>query len=180
MDNIFIILSIKEGWSTLLSAILGAILGSSITSTINYYNSKRQLLNDLDSKSEFRKRLYDVASNPTPCMKDVLTIRTSLRFIKKNTKNNTQEDFDIITNDIIDFCDTIENEYYNSLYKKNFKLTNKDTKILQLYTRYLLKHHWEKNQVKLFGSALWEGQNLGYINELKYEIQKIESQYLKN
>lgn len=167
MDNIFILLSFNDS----IPVFLGAIIGATITSIINYFNNKNQLLNDLDNKSGWRANMYKIASKPNVRMTDIYTLRTSVRVVKK--KDLTASTFDWITNDIIDFCNFLENKYYskNLNYEYSKLLSFEETQLFHLFSRYLLKHHWEVNQKKTFNfikKLEWLDEN----RDLYYEIKK--------
>lgn len=162
-----------SGVCTLLSAIL-AIFGVCLTIYFNQktkarelYESEKlknkELLNELDQKSEWRKELMNVASKPILQIEDVYRILASLRFLpkskdeiegNKNLKESEQKDFDIISNYIYIQLNKIINKYYSELnpiivYSENDLnkiLSIKDSEKIRLYTKFLLKHHWEYNK----------------------------------
>ena len=90
---------------------------------------------------------------------DIYRVLASLRFIPKVDTNNKNEinDFEHMTRIIFDELSSMLNNKYNTLIKKEISclqkpgeikeiiLDYKDTEIIRLYTKYLLKHHWETN-----------------------------------
>lgn len=170
MDNILILLSFSNTFFPFLGALLGAI----IPAAISYFNNKKQLLNDLDNKSGWRAKMYEMASKPNIRMNDIYMLRTSVRVVKK--KRLTSSTFDWVTNDIIDFCNFLENKYYyrDLNYDQSKLLSFEETQLFHLFSRYLLKHHWEVNQMKSFRfikKLEWHDEN----RDLYYEIKKDEN-----
>ena len=162
-----------SGLCTLLSAIL-AILGVCFTIFNNQRLKNKELLNELDQKSEWRKELMNIAARPSISTKDVYRTLASLRFlpkkeieiydikIKEKYKDKDKEKIEkfIGKNKDKDF-DVISNYIYNRLIeilKKQYKNANIDEKLtnaylsirkseeIRLYILFLLKHHWEYNQ----------------------------------
>lgn len=130
-------------------------------------NHKRQLLNELDSKSEWRKILFDIAGKKDIEIGDVFQLRAGLRFTEKNIacSNNYFDKMNFI---IIRYCKIItkENDINNLKENKekfmhNFiKKVKKENSFLELdittqetirlFCRYMLADHWEKNQDRNF------------------------------
>lgn len=141
---------------------LAVISGQVINGIIATLNTRKQLLNSLDDKSEWRKKLVQVSSNPSPTIEDIFIVRTTLRIFKKDKRYIEKNSFDDISNEIIDFCTSLENRYdLSKQIRKDFNITIYERKILHLYTRFLLKHHWEENQKK------WGDEMSRYANEQK-------------
>jgi len=129
--------------------------------------------NRIDSESGWRKNLMDIASKEIIDKSDIYRIRASLRYKEKNNKsdvtlcrlskkiktakniNEIDKQFEYMSSHISYFCDDLV-EKDNSIIKQK---VNQDK--LRIYTRYLLKTHWEH-----------------YINLTKNEEDKKES--LKN
>ncbi|MDS0981216.1 hypothetical protein PXW92_07455 [Staphylococcus hominis] len=148
------------GLCTLFAGIL-AITGVCFT----IYNSQnlknKELLNDLDQKSEWRKELMNVASKTFMTTNDIYRILASLRFIPKIKYNKKSEihNFNHMTRLIYDELISMINDKYSVIIRKEILnlqknrkeetkkiiLDYKDTEIIRLYTKYLLKHHWEIN-----------------------------------
>ncbi len=149
---------------------LAVISGQVINGIIATLNTRKQLLNSLDDKSEWRKNLVQVSSNPSPTIEDIFIVRTTLRIFKKDKRYIEKNSFDDISNEIIDFCTLLENRYDLSKYTgKDFNISIYERKILHLYTRFLLKHHWEENQKK------WGDKTSRYVNEQKI-IKELRNQ----
>lgn len=146
------------GLFTLLAAII-AVLGVNRTIRSNQELKNKELLKDLDEKSEWRKELMNLASKTFMTTDDIYRVLASLRFIPKVDTNNKNEinDFEHMTRIIFDELSSMLNNKYNTLIKKEISclqkpgeikeiiLDYKDTEIIRLYTKYLLKHHWETN-----------------------------------
>ncbi|MGS5451621.1 hypothetical protein ACVD45_12995 [Staphylococcus aureus] len=161
----------------------------------------KELLNDLDQKSEWRKELMNIAAKPVIQLKDVYRILASLRFLPKskdeievqankevqkvqkdesNQKNESkQKEFDIISNYIYNQLNKILNEKFKDslvndlIDERNLKnnLTFKESEEIRLYTKFLLKHHWEYNK----GEGDREKFKTIEINEFKKVINEIEN-----
>ncbi|MDK7902811.1 hypothetical protein [Staphylococcus epidermidis] len=118
-------------------------------------NHKRQLLNELDSKSEWRKKLFDIAGTQNIKKSHVFELRAALRFDEKN-KNDSKDLFDKMNIIIIKYCKQLTKED-NYVYLKNYDMTNTNNTLnlceqetIRLFCRYLLADHWEKNQRRDF------------------------------
>lgn len=136
--------------ATPISTIVVAIFVYKYTN--NYH--RKTLLNELDSKSEWRKTLFIIAGKNKLQLADIQQIRASVRAFKKITAKSK---FDIISNDIIDFCDKTYLVYYcygdsNLPYKINEQA--------KIYCRYLLADHWEKLQL-----STWQMKEYNKIKE---------------
>ncbi|GJF55138.1 hypothetical protein [Staphylococcus argenteus] len=118
-------------------------------------NHKKTLLNELDSKSEWRKKLFDIAGKEKIEIGDVFQLRAGVRFTEKDFKN-LDTYFDKMNFVIIQYCKlfTKENDIKTlaentSLYEDK-KLTLQAQETIRLFCRYLLADHWEKNQNSKF------------------------------
>ncbi|NQD97486.1 hypothetical protein [Staphylococcus xylosus] len=67
------------GTMTIIAAII-AVLGVILTIVFNNAHKRKELLDNLDSKSEWRKQLYDVASKTFLTTDDVYRVLASLRY----------------------------------------------------------------------------------------------------
>ena len=115
----------------------------------------KRLLNELDSKSEWRKTLFIIGGNSTVTLDDVYQFRTALRFnfktmgtisIKKSKKEGFSYFFDNMNIIIIKYCiNLIEKKQAVS---NSIDLDIKDQNSIRLFCRYMLADHWEKNQNK--------------------------------
>lgn len=147
---------IFKGGSTITAALMAAI-GVILTIENNQNLKNKELLNELDQKSEWRKELMNIAAKPVMQLEDVYRILASLRFLPKSeneVKQSEQKDFDEISNFIYKQLNKILNKHHvgldsNIVYSKKFLnrvLNIKDAEIIRLYTKFLLKHHWEYNK----------------------------------
>ncbi|MCW9140949.1 hypothetical protein NR218_07845 [Staphylococcus sp. SUC_1.2] len=164
-DDVFV------GLCTLYTGIL-AITGVCFTIFNSQKLKNKELLNELDQKSEWRKELMNIAAKPVIQLEDVYRILASLRFLpkskdevegnkKKNIKESEQKDFDEISNYIYkELIKKISDFYFNNnininktLEKEksekeiscyNFNILNSEE--IRQYVKFLLKHHWEYNQ----------------------------------
>lgn len=194
-----------SGLSTFLASIV-AIIGVCFTIYFNQrikerelYESEKlknkELLNELDQKSEWRKELMNIAAKPAIQLEDIYRILASLRFLpkskdeievqvnkeeKKVQKNESnQKEFDIISNYIYNQLNKILNEKFKDslvsdlIDERNPKnnLTFKESEEIRQYTKFLLKHHWEYNK----GEEDREKFKIIEINEFKKVINEIEN-----
>ncbi|WP_270220310.1 hypothetical protein [Lactococcus lactis] len=144
--------------NVLVSGLIGSLLTIIVTMFIVPRTNKKALSDSLDSKSEWRKSLFQAVSREEITMSDVYLLRASLRYkahshsedIKINSNSYDFElTFDNITKMMIDFCEEMELNYPpNYRLKRNGikrTLGKTDSKKLRIYLRYLLKAHWEWN-----------------------------------
>ena len=160
------------GLCTLFTGIL-AITGVCFTIFNSQRIKNKELLNELDQKSEWRKELMDIASKINISTKDIYRILASLRFIPKGEieiydirinniftndievynflKRHKDKDFYIISNYIYnDLIEILKNYYKDENKNRSFcekQLTAKESQKVRLYTLFLLKHHWEYNLI---------------------------------
>ncbi|WP_398573973.1 hypothetical protein [Staphylococcus equorum] len=144
------------GNATILAAII-AVVGVFFTIKHNNETKRKELLDNLDSKSEWRKQLYDVASKTILTTDDVYRVLASLRYIPKDSEDiaeSKQKHFDVATREIFEHLYKIikdmnikklENEYMKG-EKVETNLSFENGEIVKIYVKYLLKHHWEYNQ----------------------------------
>ena len=232
---------IFKGGSTITAALMAAI-GVILTIENNQNLKNKELLNDLDQKSEWRKELMNIAAKPVMQLEDVYRILASLRFLpkskgeiegeenekqenekqenekqgneKKENINEQQEaqneeqsneegkkvqkggsnqkEFDVISNYIYKKLNTMLNSSLDNFsvnetltdeaLKRTFTL--KKSEEIRLYTKFLLKHHWEYNQsekdkkkfkkkeLKEFKNVMKEIHRLNEMDSIK-EIYRI-------
>ncbi|MEB6120532.1 hypothetical protein MXM80_10710 [Mammaliicoccus sciuri] len=153
--------AILTGSATIFAATI-AVVGVSFTIWASNKNKKKELLDNLDSKSEWRKQLYDVASKTFIDTDDVFRVLASLRYFPhKKDDNNTcdgeptfQEATRTIYKHLYSIIETHKNEIDEILNDEeciDIKvpiLSFKESEIVRVYTKYLLKHHWEYNNDK--------------------------------
>lgn len=157
------VIEVSKALATPIATIIAAIF------VYNYSmnNHKKTLLNELDSKSEWRKTLFEIAGKDKITLDDIFKIRACLRFDYKNYANNT---FDKKTKDIIKYCDDMKQKYddnYNCESKILFKI---DREKARIYSRYLLANHWEVLQLsdkEYKKYRICRGDPLDQINDYK-------------
>lgn len=138
-------------------------------------NHKKNLLNELDSKSGWRKTLFEIAGNDKITLEDVFKLRACLRFDKKE---NATDIFDKKTNEIISFCDNMQTKYDNKYSCESKILFINDREKVRIYSRYLLANHWEILQLSKREYKKYEKEkNSNYIKQEKpykkwYEKEK--------
>lgn len=176
----------------------------------------KELLNELDQKSEWRKELMNIAAKPVMQLEDVYRILASLRFlpkskveiegkeseqqeeqstekkeeqsenqneqVNKEEKNreddSDQKEFDVISNYIYKRLNTMLNSSLHNFsvdetlteeaLKRPFSI--KKSEEIRLYTKFLLKHHWEYNK----GEEDKEEFKKKEISEFTNVIEEIE------
>lgn len=151
-DDVFV------GLCTLFTGIL-AIIGVCFTIFNSQRLKNKELLNELDQKSEWRKELMNIAANPVIRLEDVYRILASLRFLPKDedeVKQSDQKDFDKISTYIYKKLIEKINDFYKDnnikldetlkedFLKYRFNIRNSEE--IRQYVKFLLKHHWEYNQ----------------------------------
>ena len=192
-----------EGLFALIAALI-AVVGVSETIKSNQNLKNKELLNDLDQKSEWRKELMNVASKTFLTTDDIYRVLASLRFVPKVTSNNKKEkdDFDHMTREIYDELNRLLRVKYGFKIKQKISslkgsqkdeklyiyLKYEDCEIVRLYTKYLLKHHWEininkekwekKDQQKVIKKVRSMRNDLSTIHNLKC-LAKIVPKILK-
>lgn len=130
--------------STLWVLLLKSLLVPIATVIIGYFtikttskNFRRSLVDNLDSKSEWRKTIFCIAGNDKITIKEVYQLRAALRF---KEKSNPKKLFDKMNVIMIKYC--------NHIIDKKVYLTIDIQETIRVFARYLLKDHWEKNQNK--------------------------------
>src|SRR5699024_8987537 len=121
--------------------------------------------NELDSKSGWRKTLFEIAGNDKITLEDVFKLRACLRFDKKE---NATDIFDKKTNEIIDFCNDMKIKYDNKYSCESKILFNVDREKVRIYSRYLLANHWEILQISKREYKKYEKEkNSGHVKQVK-------------
>ena len=196
-----------EGLFALIAALI-AVVGVSETIKSNQNLKNRELLNDLDQKSEWRKELMNVSSKTFMTTDDIYRVLASLRYLPKikTDRKDDKNDFNHMTRVIYDELSSMLNNNYKDLIEKtiskikqneesknkenknkeskNKEIKNKEikneeikeiilsyehTQIIRLYTKYLLKHHWEIN----IDENIWLKDQKEVIEEVKELRNKI-------
>lgn len=124
----------------IFSGIIGAIVGGSVS----LISTNVQKMNTLDSKSEWRKKLLELASKDMMTLDDVYLLRATLRFNKHEPPYELYS-FKYFSNEITIFCDELVFKYSK---RRNpaipvYIIDDIDREIIRIYARYLLKNHWE-------------------------------------
>lgn len=122
--------------NVILSGLIGAILGG----LISFRSNKENLNDSLDSKSGWRKQLFDIASKNEIVLDDVYRVRASLRYDKHKNERMIPFSFDWMSNLMIDYCEWLVEKRNCTI---NIKLTKTESEIIRIFCRYLLKNHWE-------------------------------------
>lgn len=153
--------STNKGGSITITFIL-----SLLALLISIYNSGRNLLDSMDSKSEYRKKLFEASAKKNINDEDYLFLRSTMRYKAKtedlsilfvnnlkefnNQKDKSLEPFDYMTAFIIKFCET-NDQFIKTKYLENNEIfICKNDENFRILCRYVLKHHWETNNHSLF------------------------------
>lgn len=133
-------------WIKILATPFATLIIGLFTVYITVVNLRRTMLDNLDSKSGWRKKLFEIAGTSNITMKEVHQLRASVRFdYKKDSSDNIiqNDSFEGVTNLIIIFCDSL-----NTLDNNECKLlTLKEQEMVRVFCRYLLADQWEKLQL---------------------------------
>lgn len=105
----------------------------------------RTMLDNLDSKSEWRKTLFLIAGKEEIKIGDVYQLRAALRYTEKG---NPQTYFDRMNVIMIKYCKYLIFKFNKNPGITSFTLDSQES--IRVFARYLLKDHWEKNQIKTF------------------------------
>lgn len=116
--------------------VMAALFGAILAGAFAIWTTRSTLNDSLDSKSDWRKNLFDIASKSKITLDDVYRVRASLRYEKHDSVENLCS-FKGMTNIMIDFCNHIIDSK---------QISDINQKIIRIFCRYLLKHHWEYNR----------------------------------
>jgi hypothetical protein len=120
---------------------MGAIFAATLTGLIALFVFKNNINDSLDTKSGWRKELTNVASREVVGFNEVYRLRTALRMSKHYSGfKEVPLSFYSMTNLIIDFVDNL---IYTKMNSDKYELNKYEQEIIRIYSRYLLKYHWE-------------------------------------
>ncbi|MDW4502966.1 hypothetical protein QI113_12275 [Staphylococcus saprophyticus] len=153
--------STNKGGSSTITLIL-----SLLALLISIYNASRNLLDSMDSKSEYRKKLFEASAKNKINDDDYLFLRSTMRykaktkslspiFIKDFKEFNQQkikslQPFDYMTAFIIKFCESNDQFIKMKDHENNDVFICKNAENFRILCRYVLKHHWESNNHSIF------------------------------
>ena len=175
------------GFATILAAII-AVVGVYLTIKHNNEIKKKELLDNLDSKSEWRKNLYDVASKTYLDTDDVYRVLASLRYFPHKNKGLSDERYfreatQIIFSDLYTLIEEYKTKIEEKAKEKDVSeikapiLTFEQSEMVRIYTKYLLKHHWEYNKDKLSFIPDEEGKVWRKTKSLILHINNIDTYF---
>lgn len=174
--------------TNIMSGFIGGVTAAIIGASVNLYMNKKNLSDSLDSKSEWRKQLYNAASTSQITLTEIYRLRASLRYQAK-TKNELvgensdalldssvyKKDFDHMTFVMIAFCDEMTRKY-----KSGEPLNLLDSELTRIYIRYLLKHQWESLSRGTIRRNIWgKHQERELIKEVLNEIDSKKNEWQK-
>lgn len=150
--------------SDLISGLIGALIGGAVST----FSDINKLNDSLDSKSGWRKELFNVASKEDIGFDEVYRVRAALR-LEKNDKDNKNTtlipySFSWMNDIMIDYLENLMEQNRNGCNK--IDPTNQE--IIRIFCRFLLKQHWE-----------YRGRLLPRTEKKKDEINKIPRMYAK-
>ncbi|MEZ2459366.1 hypothetical protein ACBR55_12410 [Salinicoccus roseus] len=163
----------EEVWFPIIGGFITA--GGTITAAIIAVISiNRQLRDNMDTKSGWRKELFISASKSIITLADIYTLRTTLRYRPyQSAKKEKPVNFNDMTASMISFCEEVIAKHSN---KDDEKLNECDSEIYRIYVRYLLKDHWEKSTRPRHRKSDWERYDeLTVIKETLYFIKNVET-----
>lgn len=124
------------------------------------------MLDSMDSKSEYRKKLFEASAKDNIGDEDYLFLRSTMRYKAKtenlsplffndfekfkNKKDKSLQPFDYMTAFIIKFCETNDQFIKTKDCKNNDVFICKNPENFRILCRYVLKHHWESNNHSIF------------------------------
>ena len=154
--------------------ILEALVAG-IAVLVTIYTIFLTISDSMDSKSEWRKQLYDLSSKKEIGINEIQRLRSSMRFVKKiNSKPiksysiKSALTFDNMSFMIISFCDyIIENQ--SELNSDEHIQVDKLTRI---FARYLSKNQWETLPKIPFLTKKWiKKESPKIIKEVLHQIE---------
>lgn len=125
---------------------IAAVIAALVAAFVAYLVSNRDLSDSLDSKSEWRKKLFEVASTYELTLDHAQTVRAALRFLPPHNEKVEEYSFAWFSNIMIMHLDKyILNKEYQVEQRgeKLATLTDFNTKIVRLFAMFLLKYHYE-------------------------------------
>lgn len=139
-------------WIKILATPLATLIIGLFTVYITVKNLKRTMLDNLDSKSEWRKTLFKIAGKDNITMTDVYQLRAAVRFNTNNKNFSSSKKlnytFESMTDLIIHFTDKLVNEKNNTiLFSFNNQLSENSKEMVRTFCRYLLANQWETLQL---------------------------------
>jgi len=133
---------------------------------ISFNNTRRNMLDSMDSKSEYRKKLFEASAKNKISDEDYLFLRSTMRYKAKtenlsplffndfekfkNKKDKSLQPFDYMTAFIIKFCETNDQFIKTKDCDNNDVFIYKNDENFRILCRYVLKHHWESNNHVIF------------------------------
>ncbi|MBM7636886.1 hypothetical protein [Streptococcus saliviloxodontae] len=149
------------------SETIAALIGAIIAGGVAYFVSNRDLSDSLDSKSDWRKELFRVASTYELTLDHAQTVRAALRFLPKNDEKAEEYSFTWFSDIMIEHLDKyiLNSKFQNSESQEqsieidipditmlNMKVLNQENtdtltefnkQVVRLFAMFLLKYHFE-------------------------------------
>ena len=171
-------------WLKIILTPLSTLIIGIFTIAFTIKNLRKSLLDNLDDKSEWRKKLLELAGKGEINKEDVHTLRSFVRFKKHNDNTTNLSYFQQTTNNIIDYCKYLSENYYqthastctnsyedkkdNSFEEYITKPSVQEQEMVRIFARYLLADHWEVLQ--LSNAELYRYNKLKNISNEHYTI----------
>lgn len=181
-------------WLKIILTPLSTLIIGIFTIAFTIKNLRKSLLDNLDDKSEWRKKLLELAGKGEIRKEDVHTLRSFVRFKKHDDSTNNLSYFKQTTNNIIDYCKYLSKNYYQPhelTYTKSYKdkrdnsfeeyITKpsvQEQEMVRIFARYLLADHWEVLQLSNAEQYKYNCEK-GYPNDKYNFIQKFNIKIIK-
>lgn len=171
MDSL---LSYIKSNPVIISAVIAAGIGL-IGNVVSYRAIKTSYRRSLDVESKWRESLFNAASAEKITMHEVHILRTALRYKEKT--NPVENSYDWLSKKIIEFCNHLNIKYY-TIYKntgEKIDLTYGEQEVVRIFTRCVLKHHWEVNQLGLckMNKNKINSKEIEYIRETLQQAKRV-------
>ncbi|EOH8749228.1 hypothetical protein ACMDXZ_001651 [Enterococcus faecalis] len=156
------------------------IISAGISSLIAYFISKNNLRDSLDTKSGWRKELFNIASKDKITLDDVYRLKASIRLSKHTNKRMKVYSFKFMTNVIYNLCDEYIDEYENDCKKSPIIDNYNHREIIRICARYLLKYHWDYlSSFTIFRSVLKDSRLSKFDKYAEDSCKQIQENYGK-
>ncbi|MCT2596375.1 MULTISPECIES: hypothetical protein [Staphylococcus] len=159
-------------WLKIILTPLSTLIIGIFTIAFTIKNLRKSLLDNLDDKSEWRKKLLELAGKGEIRKEDVHTLRSFVRFKKHDIDDKKElSKFQKTTNMIINYCEFLNQKYYSEDINFNNTPTDKEQEMVRIFARYLLADHWEVLQLSNAEQYKYNCKK-GYPNDKYNFIQK--------
>ncbi|MGH1747448.1 hypothetical protein [Enterococcus entomosocium] len=142
--------------------------------------SKNNLRDSLDTKSGWRKELFNIASKDKITLDDVYRLKAAIRLSKHTNKRMKVYSFKFMTNVIYNLCDEYIDEYENDCKKSPIIDNYNHREIIRICARYLLKYHWDYlSSFTIFRGVLKDSRLRKFDKYAEESCKQIQENYGK-